>query len=69
MLRSQELSRDRICHVANILELSFRDQSSTGSSRFGSQIDDVVRSLDHVEVMLDDNQRVTDFKQVIEARE
>src|SRR5258707_7810252 len=56
--RTQISSRVRRIHVRDIFRCTRGDNRSAAESSFWSEIDDPVRGLDHIEVVLDHEDRV-----------
>src|SRR5438128_130408 len=54
----EELSRRGLLVARNFFRRALRNDAAAGRSTLGPEIDHVVRRFDHVEVVLDDDDRV-----------
>src|SRR5439155_18976219 len=67
--RSQIPARVRPLRLRDLLRRAGGDHEPAVLAAFRSEIDDVVGGLDHVEVVLDDEQRVSRLEELLERRE
>src|SRR5690606_25328432 len=52
--------------LAEDLRRAFGDDLATAVAAFGAHVDDPVSALDHVQVVLDDQDRVTQIRQAVQ---
>src|SRR2546427_4193690 len=67
--RAKVLTCVRRLDLRDLLRRAGRDDVAAVLAAFGSEIDDVVGGFDDVEVVLDDQQRVARFEQLLECRQ
>src|SRR5262245_12739196 len=65
----ERLTRIRPLDLRNLLRCAGRNHMSAGFAAFRSEIDQVISGLDHVEVVFDDDQRVTRLDELLERGE
>src|SRR5215813_8322894 len=65
----ERLARIRPFDLRHLLRRTSRDHLTAGLATLRSQIDQVVSSLDHIEVVFDDDQRVTCLDELLERSE
>src|SRR2546423_7760957 len=53
------MSRMRSLHRGHFLRRAARDDTTTLGATFGPKVNDVISALNHIEVVLDDDYRVT----------
>src|SRR6266508_4052982 len=59
----QKLTRVGGTHCGDLFRSAFRHDAAAGVPSFGAEVDDPVGRADHVEVVLDDDDRVSLFRQ------
>src|ERR1700674_3042848 len=65
----QILTRVRLLHIRDVLRCSRRDYVAAAKPAFGTEIDDPVRRLDDVEVVLNDEHRVASVNKPVQHGE
>src|SRR3979411_1752682 len=62
----ENLSRIRFLHSGNLLWCALRDDAASAFAAFGPEVDDPVGLLDHVHVVLDDQDCVAEIGEAIQ---
>ncbi|MNL47401.1 hypothetical protein D3C87_1701900 [compost metagenome] len=62
----QKVAREAILYLRYFLRRAFGDNAAAFRTTFRAYVDDMVGHLDHVEVMLDDEDRISFFNQFIQ---
>ena len=63
------MARIGLCRLYNLFRRSLRDDSPAAHAALGSEVDHIVRSLNHVEIVLDNDNRIAAVHEALQNDE